>query len=219
MLKHKKFRLVFWMTCLAFLFLNGCSSKSNITFEQMARWENGVFVSEIFGLAVKPLSGWSRLNDYRIRKHLGELENTIYGTPDITNDKFQKSNDFYPLIVVSQLADEESKEALSSFRVVIVRTERSIKTSVEDSDKLLQMIEFDYSNQGVDPNITFDEIRECDIGEQTYRCMMIYFNTLGINQLIAIKTIDGFILSLLFVTDSSYPNLIDEAIGAFSLYP
>lgn len=205
--------------CLVLLFLSGCSSKPKVSFRQLVKWENGVFISEIFGLAVNPLSGWIRLNDYRIRSHLGELENTIYGTADVSDDKFQKSNDFYPLIVVSQLTDDNSKEALSSFRVTIVRTERSVETSVEDSDKLLQMIEFDYSNQGVDPNITFEKIRECNIGEQTYRCMMIYFNTLGINQLIAIRTIDGFVISLIFVTDSSYPNLIDEAIGAFSLYP
>lgn len=218
-MKSKKVRLILLMICLSCLFLSGCSSKPKVSLKQLAKWENGVFISEIFELAVNPLSGWIRLNDYRIRSHIGELENTIYGTPDVNDDKFQKSNDFYPLIVVSQLSDDDSKESLSSFRIVIVRTEHSIETSVEDSDKLLQMIEFDYSNQGVDLNITFDDIRECEIGEQTYRCMMIYFNTLGINQLIAIRTIDGFVISLLFVTDSSYPNLIDEAIGAFSLYP
>lgn len=219
MLKFKNIRSKWLILCLLFLILSGCSTQPKITFEQMAKWENGVFISEIFGLAVNPLSGWIRLNDYRIRSHIGEFENTIYGTPDVSDDKFQKSSDFYPLIVVSQLADDESKEALSNFRVVIVRTEGSIKTSFEDSDKLLQMIEFDYSNQGLDPNITFNEIRDCVIGEQSYRCMMIYFNTLGINQLIAIRTIDDFIISLLFVADSSHPELIDEAMGAFSLYP
>ena len=205
--------------CLVLLFLSGCSSKPKVTFEQMATWHDEVFVSEFGGFSVDAPENWTYLSDEEIKTQLKDLEGVIYGTPQVSLQEFQKAANLYPLVFVHEGQDDEGEAFVAHAFVIFERLGMLARLSVKTSDKYLELLKDDYIKE--DTNgiyYSYGDVYSMNIGEDEYRCLPMVINAYQLQQVIAVRIKDDFVIAMIFTAPLNRPELIDEALSAFAVF-
>jgi hypothetical protein len=57
-----------------------------------------------------------------------------------------------------------------------------------------------------------------NIGEDEYRCLPMVMNAYQLQQVIAVRIKDDFVIAMIFTAPVNHSELIDEALGAFSVF-
>jgi hypothetical protein len=208
-----------WIGCF-FVFISGCTSATTLTFEQMAKWQDGIFISEFGEFAIEIPQNWSALSDAEIETQVEDMENVIYGTPSVSLEKFQKSDGLYPMIMYTDIADSSDNLANASVFIIFERRGSLAKLSVKTADKYLEILKEGYLQEETD-ELTYDfgEIYSKTIGGIEYRCLPVGVELFQVQQLFAVRIKDDFVIGLIFTVTNSDPQMIEEAMSAFTVYP
>lgn len=219
MRKNNAIKWCLLTVCLVLLILSGCSSKPKVTFEQMAAWKYDVFVSKFGGFAVEAPDNWIFLSNEAIEDQIDGLDNMIYGTPQISLEEFQKADGLYPLILVHEGQDDGGEAFFAHAFVIFERLGVLTRLSVKTSDKYLELLKDDYIKE--DSNgiyYSYGDVYSMNIGEDEYRCLPMVMNAYQLQQVIAVRIKDDFVIAMIFTAPVNHPELIDEALGAFSVF-
>lgn len=220
MKKKNKLIRYFMAVSIFVLFISGCSSAPKVTFEQMAKWQEGVFVSEFGGFSVEVPQNWSILSDAEIEAQVEDMENVIYGTPSVSLEQFQKSGGLYPMIMVTNVESDSDVQSYASAFVIFERLGSLAKLSVKTADKYLEILKEGYLlDETEDMMYDFGEIYSKNIGGMEYRCLPIIVELYQVQQLFAVRIKDDFVIGLIFTASDNDPQLIEEAVGAFTSFP
>ncbi len=214
--KHRKLLSV---GCLLFV-LFGCTSKPTVTFEQMAKWDNGIFVSEFGGFSIEVPENWIALSDSEIKQQVATAsESVIYGTPSVSLEQFQKTSGFYPMAFITEI-NNDSENTFAMTIVIIERMNVLDRLSVKTADEYLAKVADGYKqNQTAGNTFSFEEIISVNIGGLEYRCLPINVESYQYRQIIAARIKDDFVIGILIMTTDNHQKLTEEAFGAFSDLP
>jgi hypothetical protein len=205
---------------LFFVLLSGCSSAPSVTFEQMAKWQDDVFVSEFGGFSVEIPQNWSSLSDSEIEAQVEGMENVIYGTPSVSLEQFQKSDGLYPMILVTEIQSDSDAQSYASAFIIFERLGTLAKMSVKTADKYLEILKEGYLAEDTEGlAYDFGEIYSKNIGGIEYRCLPISVELYQVQQLFAVRIKDDFVIGLIFTASDNHPQLLEEALSAFSVFP
>jgi hypothetical protein len=185
----------------------------------MAAWQDEVFVSEFGGFSVEAPQNWSYLSDEEIESQLEGLDSMIYGTPQVSLEEFQKADGLYPLILVHEGQDDEGEAFFAHAFVIFERLGMLNRLSVKTSDKYLELLKDDYIKE--DTNgiyYSYGDVYSMNIGEDEYRCLPMVMNAYQLQQVIAVRIKDDFVIAMIFTAPVNHSELIDEALGAFSVF-
>lgn len=220
MRKNNAIKWGLFTVCLFLLILSGCSSASSVTFEQMAKWENGVFVSEFSGFSVEIPENWSFLSDSEIEEQVEGMDNVIYGTPKVSVEQLQKTDGLYPLIFVTETQNELEEESFASAFIIFERLGSLAKMSVKTADKYLEILKEGYLEEDASGlNYSFEDIYSINIGDVEYRCLPMSVESYQIKQVFAVRIKDDFVIGLIFTATDNHPQLIEDALSAFTALP
>lgn len=201
------------------LFLSGCSSEPKLTFEQMAAWQDDVFVSKFGGFSVEAPEKWTYLSDEEIKSQLKGLDDIIYGTPQVSLEEFQKASGLYPLVIVHEGQDDEGEAFVAYAFVIFERLGALARLSVKTSDKYLELLKDDYIKE--DTNgiyYSYGDVYSMNIGEDEYRCLPMVMIAYQLKQVIAVRIKDDFVIAMILTAPLEHPELIDEALDAFAVF-
>lgn len=211
------------MISLFFFVLSGCTSSApKITFEQMAKWQDGVFVSEFGEFSVEVPQNWKSLSDSEIRQQVNNslLDSVIYGTPAVSVEQFEKTAGFYPMAFTTEIDNESGVITFAMVYIIIERMGALDRLRVKTADEYLEIVTEGY-RQGETPDNTFsfEEIYSVNIGDFEYRCLPIIVESYQYRQVIAARIKDGFVIGFLIMTSDNHQMLTEEALSAFSSFP
>lgn len=203
-----------------FVFLSGCTSAPTVTFEQMAKWQDGIFISEFGGFSVETPDGWSSLDDNEIAAQVEGMENVIYGTPSVDDKQFQTSDGLYPLILVTEVDSDSETPVFASAFVIFERMGAVAQMTVNTEDKYLEILKQGYLEEDAHGiRYRFGDVYSKTIGGIDYRCLPITIEAYQVEQLFAVRLKDNFAIGLIFTVTDENPELLEEAFSAFSVFP
>lgn len=210
----------FGLIACFFVFLSGCTSAPTVTFEEMAKWQDGIFISEFGGFSVEIPAGWSSLSDNEIAAQVEGMENVIYGTPSVDDKQFQTTDGLYPLILVTEVDSDSETPAFASAFVIFERLGAVAQMTVKTEDKYLEILKQGYLEEDANGiRYRFGDFYSKTIGGIEYRCLPITIEAYQVQQLFAVRLKDDFAIGLIFTVTADHSELIEEAYGAFSLLP
>jgi hypothetical protein len=221
MLKYNKVKPIVLILCLSFLFLSGCTPASDVTFEQLAKWQDGVFISEFGEFSVEIPQNWTILNSSEIKEQVdGQVKNVIYGTPEVSIEQFQKTDGFYPMAMTTEVENDLGEKTFAMVVVIIERMRPLDKLKVKTADEYLEIIKGGYREGETAGNtFSFEEIYSKNIGDVEYRCLPIRVESYQYRQVIAARIKDDYVFGFLIMTTDNHQKMTEEALGAFSGFP